>query len=467
VRLKDLHIVYFLGIGGIGMSALARWFKYHNQWVAGYDRTPTDLTKELEGEGISVNYDDEVAFIPDAIKDADKKNVLVIYTPAVPKESRQLNFFTDQNFLLKKRSEVLGMITRQYNTVAVAGTHGKTTTSSMIAHLLHDSGKNCLAFLGGITQNYHSNLIINKKGDAETIVVAEADEYDRSFLALHPNVAVITSADADHLDIYGNKDALIQSMKAFIGQIQAGGLLVINDKIYHSLVESADTLDIKKYSLQMGDAHAENVRVENAVFVFDYVMQEVMLRNLQLMLPGYHNVENAIAAITVALHLGLAEEDIRKAILNYKGVKRRFEYILKGKHLVFVDDYAHHPAEIEAFLLSLKALYPGRKITAIFQPHLFTRTRDFADGFSDSLSLADEVILLDIYPARELPIEGVDAEMLMEKITSPNKTLASKDNLIKILEERQLEVVATIGAGDIDKLVKPVKELLKGKYHAN
>lgn len=465
MNLKNLHIVYFLGIGGIGMSALARWFKHQKLEVAGYDRTPTKLTNELEAEGIPVHFVDDVALIPEVVKSGKKDTILIIYTPAVPKNSIELNYFMDQGYTLKKRSEVLGMITKEMFTIAVAGTHGKTTTSSMVAHLLKDSGKDCLAFLGGITTNYNSNLILNEKLNEDTVVVAEADEYDRSFLTLHPNIAIITSADADHLDIYGDRNELINSMKAFIAQIGSGGLLVINEKIYDQLVEFGIDKDVLKYSLNKGDAHAENIRIEGSVFAFDFVQGSYRIANLQLALPGFHNVENAVAAICVAKKLEISEEKIYKALATYKGVKRRFEYIFKTEDVVFIDDYAHHPAEIDAFLKSLKALYPQKNITVIFQPHLFTRTRDFAEGFSESLSIADEVILLDIYPARELPIEGVTSEMLLDKITSRSKVLISKEELIKELKNRNLEIVATIGAGDIDKLVSPVKDFLERRYH--
>ncbi|CAN5620539.1 UDP-N-acetylmuramate--L-alanine ligase [soil metagenome] len=465
MNLENIHIVYFLGIGGIGMSALARWFKHSNHSVSGYDRTPTTLTRELESEGIFIHYEDDIELIPKEVKSTEKDKILIVFTPAIPKDSSELNYFTTHGYIIKKRSQVLGLITKNRYTVAVAGTHGKTTTSSMIAHILYHSGKNCLAFLGGISQNQNSNLILNKS-EEDIIVVAEADEYDRSFLALHPNISVLTSADADHLDIYGSKDALVNTMIAFLQQTNDDGLVVVNDKIQKHL-EGYKFPEILTYSMQQGAAYAENIRVEDAAFVFDFIYENIIIKDLHLHLPGFHNVENAVAAILVAVKLGVGEPDIIEAIKDFKGIKRRFEYILKNKNIIFIDDYAHHPSEIEAFLKSVKALYPTKKITVIFQPHLFTRTRDFAHGFSESLSLADGVILLEIYPARELPIEGVNSQMLLNDIKSDFKILTTKEKLPDILEQHSLEVLATIGAGDIDKLVNPIKELLERRYHEN
>jgi UDP-N-acetylmuramate--alanine ligase len=365
VNLENIHIVFFIGIGGIGMSALARWFKHQNYQVSGYDRTPTSLTRELEREGMSIHYEDNIDLIPDEVKNSNKDTILIVFTPAVPQDSRELNYFQNKGYILKKRSQVLGIITRDRFTVAVAGTHGKTTTSSMIAHILNDSGKNCLAFLGGISQNYNSNLILNRSTEEETIVVAEADEYDRSFLALHPNIAVLTSADADHLDIYGSKEDMVDTMIAFLQQTNDEGLVVVNEKIYAQL-QGRYIPETITYSLSKGDSYAENIRIEEAAFVFDFIYQEVKINNLHLELPGFHNVENAVAAILVAVKLGIKPFKIVEALKSFKGIKRRFEYILKKSKITFIDDYAHHPAEIEAFLGSVRALYPDKKSLLYF-----------------------------------------------------------------------------------------------------
>jgi len=346
----------------------------------------------------------------------------------------------------------------------VAGTHGKTTTSSLVAHILHQGGVDCAAFLGGIATNFNSNLVLNKKALAGSLVVVEADEFDRSFLTLHPNIAIVTAADADHLDIYGHKDALTQSFKDFIKRVSHNGLLIINDKIKEELEISNSPVRSVTYGIERGEAQARNIRMQNHCFVFDYYFQDYKILDINMMVPGFHNVENATAAITAALTEGMSPDSVKKGIETFKGVKRRFEYIFKNNNITFIDDYAHHPAEIEAFLKSVKALYPDKKLTAVFQPHLFTRTRDFAEGFSESLSLADEVILLDIYPARELPIQGVESQMLMPAITSKSKQLLSKMSLLHYVERGDFEVFVTVGAGDIDTLVAPIKNTLQRRY---
>jgi UDP-N-acetylmuramate--alanine ligase len=450
--------VYFVGIGGIGMSALARWFNVNGFAVGGYDRTPTTLTDTLESEGITICFDDAVEHIPESFRE-QPATTLVVYTPAIPADHRQMAFFRAHNFEMQKRSQVLGFITRSLRTIGVAGTHGKTTTSSMVAHLLRSAGVNCTAFLGGITQNYGTNFLLNDPTDnAEEIVcVVEADEFDRSFLTLFPDLAIVTSTDADHLDIYGQHDALLESFRAFVGQIKPGGRLFMKEGL-----EIADRTQatVQKYALKSGSYHSDNLRIENARFIFDLVYPDGRIKDISMMVPGYHNIENAIAAAAAVLSLGVAPDHIREGLRTYRGVRRRFEYIIETNDKVFIDDYAHHPTEIEAFLTSVRALYPGKHITAVFQPHLFTRTRDFADGFAESLSLADRLLLLDIYPARELPIAGVTSEMLLEKVAINDKKLVTKNELLEALKVLDTEVVVTIGAGDIDKLVGDIKEIL-------
>lgn len=444
------------------MSALARWFNHIGVKVSGYDRTPSPLTASLESEGMKISYEDTMASIPSQVLN-NHTNTLIVWTPAMPKDSVQLNYFRDQGFELMKRAAVLGMITADMPTIAVAGTHGKTTTSSMIAHLLKSGGKNIAAFLGGITQNYQSNLILNDEDNQEVTVVVEADEFDRSFLHLHPNVAVVTSADPDHLDIYGDDTHMMEGFRAFVDLISEKGKLYIQTKAFKKLglATMEKNLMVRQYGIGEGEITAVNVQALPAAFRFDYQSGSHLIKNLELRMPGFHNVENALPAISIALDLGMDEEEIRKGLLTYKGVKRRFEIWVQEKDRVYIDDYAHHPEEIRAFLTSVKAMYPQRKLTAVFQPHLFTRTRDFAEGFSESLSLADEVVLLDIYPARELPIEGVTASMLLEDITAPQKSLQTKEGLLDYLKETKIDVLVTIGAGDIDRLVSPIANWLK------
>lgn len=458
MNLQQFKYVYFIGIGGIGMSALARWFTANHYPVAGYDKTPTPLTDELAKEGIAVHFEDSMEYIPaDFLKDPSK--TLVIYTPAVPKHHQELNYFKDQGYTLQKRSQVLGLLTSSMFTVAVAGTHGKTTTSSMVAHVLKHAGRNCTAFLGGITQNYQTNMLLNEDTGSldQVICVVEADEYDRSFLTLHPDIAIVTSTDADHLDIYGDKDALKQSFRDFVGQIKPGGALFSCQGLQLSTTNGKTQ---QEYSLKSGAYHSERLRIENAHFVFDMVTPQGVITDCNLQVPGFHNVENAIAASAVALRLGLLPDEIKAGLASYKGVRRRFEYIIKQDNLVFIDDYAHHPAEIEAFLTSVKALYPAKKLTAIFQPHLYTRTRDFADGFAKSLSLADSLVMLDIYPARELPIEGVSSQMVLDQVTISDKRISSKSEALEFVRESKPELLVTIGAGDIDQSIGLLKEVL-------
>ena len=460
MRLSNFDSVYFLGIGGIGMSALARWFRHKGMRVAGYDRTATPLTHELMEEGMEIHFEDRVELIPGYVS---KQNTLVVLTPAIPKDHLQHAYLKENGFTILKRSEVLGLITKDHRTIAVAGTHGKTTTSSLIAHILKTAGVNMVGFLGGITSNYESNLIMEGEVNENTWVVVEADEFDRSFLRLFPQMAVVTSADADHLDIYGDHDSVIASFRDFMKQINAGGHLVIHESVANLV---ADLQQIKKetYGMSRGQFFAGNITAKGGFFEFDLHGFGKKIDKIQLGVPGFHNMENAIAATLIAMKVGVSETQIRTALASFRGVKRRFEFVIKHSDLTFIDDYAHHPAEIEAFLTSLRSMYADRKITIVFQPHLFTRTRDFASGFAKSLSLADEVLLLDIYPARELPIPGVTSDMVFKNITSPVKIRCTKKDLLEKLEALDIEVLATVGAGDIDTMVRPIKEMLSRKY---
>ncbi|OOG69548.1 UDP-N-acetylmuramate--L-alanine ligase [Algoriphagus sp. A40] len=449
---KGVNKVYFLGIGGIGMSALARWFRHEGYPVAGYDKTPSPLTEELEKEGMVISFTDSAADVPFEFT-TNPDEVLVVWTPAIPKDSVLLNFF-QAHYQLKKRSEVLGMITKDFYTIAVAGTHGKTSTSSLVAHLLKSAGKPVAAFLGGITQNYNSNLILPGKSKEATLVVVEADEFDRSFLRLHPNEAVLTSADPDHLDIYGDEATILNGFRDFIKLLDKKGKLYIQSHAWYRLGENLGiSAGIREYGLRSSGIHAENIIAKPGIFLFDYIGTKVQIKGLELRIPGFHNVENALAAIAIAVDHGVTEEQIRAGIKSFRGVKRRFEIHSAVPGHIYIDDYAHHPEEIKACLSSVRAMYPSQRLTVIFQPHLFTRTRDFAPGFSESLSLADEVVLLDIYPARELPIPGVTSEMLLDGIKAGKKTLINKAQVMNYLEESQPEVLVTMGAGDIDRLV--------------
>lgn len=462
MRIDEYDIVYFLGIGGIGMSALARWFAGTGTRIYGYDRTKTMLTTALEAEGMAIHYDDAVDNIPDAVRD-HKSGTLVVYTPAIPADHKEYTFLNEQGYVIAKRSEVLGLISKAYTTVAVAGTHGKTTTSSMVAHILKTAGKDMVAFLGGITTNYASNLVMNGKAGDRTIAVAEADEFDRSFLKLFPHVAIVTSADPDHLDIYGSHEHVITSFRDFIKQIDKGGYLVIHESVAEELAADIEHVTKNTYSMSRGQFFAGNITAKRGFFEFD-LHGFGKVEHIKLGVPGFHNIENAIAASIAAWRCGVSLSSIRKGLESFAGVKRRFEFIIRRDRLVYVDDYAHHPTEIEAFLRSMKSMYPGRKLTVIFQPHLYSRTRDFAAEFSKSLSVADEVFLMDIYPARELPIAGVDSDILVDAITSPVVVRCGKADLLDKLKDHDIEVLATVGAGDIDTFVEPIHRMLEDKY---
>jgi UDP-N-acetylmuramate--alanine ligase len=447
MELSKINRVYFVGIGGIGMSALARYFAKRGVVVCGYDKTRTNLTIELEREGILVNYLDEESAVSVCFQ-KNHDDTLVVYTPAIPKDSKILNHFMQNGFTLKKRSEVLGIISEGMFCIAVAGTHGKTTTSSMIAHILTDTGFGCTAFLGGITSNYNSNVLFGKNN----VVVVEADEYDRSFLTLHPDMAVVTSMDADHLDIYGDESHLHESFHLFANQLKNDGKLFVKQGLpLYGITYSANS---------DSDLKASNIHVENGKFVFDFNDGYTAIKDLNLAMPGKHNVENAVAAIGVALSLGIHAKSIKKAVASFKGVKRRFETLVNTPEHIYIDDYAHHPEELRACFDAVRQLHPDKKLTVLFQPHLFTRTRDFAEDFAKVLSTADEVILLEIYPARELPIEGINSKMLLDKITITNKSICGKDLAVAHLKNKNPELLLTVGAGDIDTLIEPLKNTL-------
>lgn len=431
------------------MSGLARYFHHLGCVVCGYDKTSTDLTNDLHNEGIQVIFDDRIDWIPYSFQTPDA-STLIIYTPAIPKDSAILNFFKDNGFGLYKRSQVLGIISQGMFTVAVAGTHGKTTTSTMVAHILKDSGNDCSAFLGGLSSNYNSNVLYGKNN----VVVVEADEYDRSFLTLHPDVAIITSMDADHLDIYGDHSHLTESFKLFASQIKPGGTLIHKKGL---------PLDVGfTYAVEgEADATASNIKIENGDFYFDFKNSNTSIPDIRMGIAGTHNVENAVAAIEACLILKIDADAIKSALASFRGVHRRFEYIIKNENQIFIDDYAHHPEELKAAIKSVKKLYPNKKLTTIFQPHLFTRTRDFADGFAEALDLSDELIILDIYPARELPIEGVNAEMILQRMKLGNKRLSNKQTVVNEIKGEKPELLLTVGAGDIDTLVQPLKQALQ------
>ena len=447
---------FFLGIGGIGMSALARYFKTKGFEVAGYDRSETKLTQDLVTEGIQVIYNQEVNHIP--AEYMNPKSTLIIVTPAIPEEHSQLQYFKENNFIIQKRAQVLGDITRQSKGICVAGTHGKTTTSTIAAHLLYQSQVTCSAFLGGISNNYNTNLLLSKDSN---YVVIEADEYDRSFHQLSPYMAVITSADADHLDIYETADAFRESFEHFTSLIRPGGALIMRKGID---IKPRLQKGVKVYTYSMndgGDFSAENIKVGKGEIKFDFVTPTDRINDVRLGVPVMINVENSVAAMALAWLNGVTAEELRVGISSFSGIYRRFNIVYKSDSVVYMDDYAHHPSELNASISSIRALYPDRKITGIFQPHLYTRTRDFAADFASALSKLDELILLDIYPARELPIEGVSSDIILCNVTLEHKTLCSKENLLTLLKEKDLDVLVTFGAGDIDKFVPLIKKQLK------
>jgi UDP-N-acetylmuramate--alanine ligase len=448
------RFLYFIGIGGIGMSGLARYYRRAGSTVAGYDRTPSELIGQLRMEGIEVQFDENPGLIPEEFRNAPAADVLVVRTPAVPATSPLLKYWQDKGAHILKRSEVLGMITRDRRTVAVAGTHGKTTVSTMLAHLLTEGGVKCNAFLGGISANYGTNVLLN---DDAQVNVVEADEYDRSFLRLSPSEAIITAMDPDHLDIYGTAEAMYASYAEFAALVK--GRLLVHERVARHFT---DRKGLGTYAINATRMpRAENISVRDGAYHFDLVTEHHALRDLVLGMAGRHNVENAIAASTMALDLGVPPEKLRRALASFRGVSRRFEMRAKTKNAVFIDDYAHHPTELEACIRSVREMYPGRKVTGIFQPHLFTRTRDLAADFGKSLALLDELILLEIYPAREEPLPGITSAWLLEQVPMMNKTLCTKEGLLALMDTRKVDILLALGAGDIDRYVPALAALIE------
>ena len=445
MNLNQIHNVYFIGIGGIGMSALARYFKAIGKNVSGYDKTETELTTDLQQLGIDIHFEDKIDLIPN---DYYLENTLVIITPAVPKTHSQWNYFVERSYNLKKRAEVLGIITKDTFCFAVAGTHGKTTTSGILGHILFESGADVTAFVGGIVENYNSNLI----GNGKTITVVEADEFDRSFLHLHPDIACVTSMDADHLDIYGDKESIEESFREFADKIIDKNKLFITNELPLKGISCAVN--------ENANFNAFNIRIINSQYVFDVKTPTEILKNIEFGLPGKHNLMNALMALAMAQTFGIPTKDIANALRSFKGIKRRFSYQIKSEKLIYIDDYAHHPTEINAVHDALRELYPTQKVLAIFQPHLFSRTKDFADDFAKSLAAFDEVLLLDIYPARELPMEGITSSWLLDKIDNSSKKLVSEKELIQTVLQSDATVIVTIGAGDIGEMVSNIKKAL-------
>ena len=458
MNINTIKSVYFIGAGGIGMSALVRYFLSKGKEVAGYDRTQSELTEELIKEGANIHYEENISLIPDSCK--IKKDTLVIFTPAIPQTHKEFTYFKENGFEILKRAQVLGMITTTEKGLCVAGTHGKTTTSTLTAHLLHQSHIGCNAFLGGISKNYKTNLLLS---ETSNYVVIEADEFDRSFHWLTPFATVITATDSDHLDIYGTREAYLESFNKYTSLICPGGYLIAKKGIDLSPAVQ-EGVKIYTYGITDGDFKAENIRIGNGEIVFDFISPFGNINDIKLGVPVYVNIENGIAAMALAQIAGVSNEEIKNAMPTFSGVDRRFDFKIKEDNLVFLSDYAHHPAEIRQSISSIKALYPDKKVTAVFQPHLYTRTRDFYKEFAESLSLADEIILLDIYPARELPIEGVTSKLIYDNIQEGKvKTLCKKEELLDLLKKKEIEVLITLGAGDIDNMVPQIYNILKSK----
>ncbi len=458
LNIENIKSVYFVGAGGIGMSALIRYFLSKNKLVAGYDRTPSELTKNLKEEGAQIHYEENVALIPEACK--DQTTTLVIYTPAVPQEHAELVYFRNNGFEIQKRAQVLGTITHSSKGLCVAGTHGKTTTSTMAAHLLHQSHVGCTAFLGGISKNYGTNLLLSS---CSPYTVIEADEFDRSFHWLSPYMSVITATDPDHLDIYGTEEAYLESFRHYTTLIQPGGALIIHKGISLQPATNPD-VRVYTYSRTEGDFHAENIRIGNGEILIDFVTPDTRINDICLGVPVSINIENGIAAMALAHLNGVTDEEIKRGMESFRGVDRRFDFKIKNDKVVFLSDYAHHPAEIAQSVKSIRDLYQDRKITAIFQPHLYTRTRDFYKDFADSLSLLDEVILTDIYPAREQPIPGVSSKLIYDNLRSGiAKCMCRKEDILELLSQKQIEVLITLGAGDIDNYVPEITKQLNSR----
>lgn len=455
---ENIKSVYFVGAGGIGMSAILRYFLVKGYHVGGYDKTPSELTHRLIEEGADIHFEDSVELIPDVFK--DKETTLVVYTPAIPDEHKELNFFRENGFSVQKRAQVLGLLTGTHKGLCVAGTHGKTTTSSMTAHLLHQSHVDCHAFLGGITKNYGTNYIISDKSD---YVVIEADEFDRSFHWLNPYMSVITATDPDHLDIYGTKEEYLESFRKYTTLIQPGGALIIH-KGLEMKVDVHPGVEVYEYSRDEGDFHAENIRIGDGEIFFDFVHPNGVVKDVQLGVPVSINIENGIAAMALAVLNGVTEDELKAGMASFKGVERRFDFKIKNDKVVFISDYAHHPDEIRQSVKSVRELYSDKKIAAIFQPHLYTRTRDFYPEFAESLSLLDEVFICDIYPAREEPIEGVTSELIYNGLrTGMERHLIHKEDIPDCVSKGHFDVLMLLGAGDIEAYVPQITEILKDK----
>jgi UDP-N-acetylmuramate--alanine ligase len=460
IKFENIENVYLIGIGGIGMSALARYFSHLGKRVAGYDSTETPLTQKLVHEGINIHFEDNIQLIPSEYLN-NPYNTLVIYTPAVPSDHTELNHFIRNNFLVVKRAKILGEIASKYSTAAVAGTHGKTSTSSLLAHLLSFTPQGCNAFLGGISKNLNSNLLLNKKGT--TRMVVEADEFDRSFLNLNPQIAIVTSVDADHLDIYKAHEDVIEAFVQFVSKIHSGGTLIVKKGI-EFIAKNRTDINVYTYSAnEPADFCIENLTNSKGYFTFDLITPNGVFKDLSLGVLGKYNVENAIAASAAAMQWGIDQKELAAGLKSFVGISRRFDLMHMGNKFVYIDDYAHHPEEIKAAISSAREMFPSRKLTGIFQPHLYSRTRDFANEFALSLSLLDELVLLDIYPAREEPIEGITSEIILKKVTCNKKKLCSLSNALDYIDKQDIDVLLTMGAGNIDKLVNSISEMLKRK----
>jgi UDP-N-acetylmuramate--alanine ligase len=455
---ESIHNIYFIGIGGIGMSALARYFYVYGKNVAGYDVNPSDITHELKKMGIKIHFEEDIRHIPSSFH--EKSTTLVVYTPAVPPENKELLFFAKNNYRIMKRAEVLGILFNAKKGIAIAGTHGKTSVTSMTASILHDSNQGCSAFLGGIIKNISSNLITDEKS---AWIVAEADEYDRSFLHLNPEIALVTSVDSDHLDIYSSYEDIKNAFTKFLSQVNRNGKIILNMNIGLKF----DTKNVSSYTYSFdsvaSDFYAKNIRCINGYYTFDINTPGDDIKNITLHYLGLTNVENAVAAASVAYVAGVGVLDIAKSLSAFEGVRRRFDIQYKDDKRIFIDDYAHHPMELDAIIGSVRKLYPNKKLTGVFQPHLYSRTRDFADEFAKSLSTLDELILLDIYPAREKPLKGVSSQIILDKISISAKTLCNKKELLSVLSEKKFDILLTMGAGDIDKYVDQIKKMLEKK----
>ncbi|MBA7517661.1 UDP-N-acetylmuramate--L-alanine ligase [subsurface metagenome] len=452
------HNIYFLGIGGIGMSALAKYFYSKGKRVAGYDLISSRITDDMVNEGINIHYKQDIRYIPQEF--LNKEDTIIIRTPAVPDNHKELLYFSENGFLIMKRAEILGELVNSKRGIAIAGTHGKTSVSSILAYIMHESELGCSAFLGGILKNYNSNMIIDEKADW---VVAEADEFDRSFLHLHPEIALITWIDADHLDIYTTKEEIRKSYEDFVSQVKTGGYVILKKGIEIDI--NKDKVKVFSYSLDdtCADFYASNMEIQKGKYFFNIHTPEKLIQGISLTYPGIINIENAVAATSVAWLTGVDEQIISTTLSSFKGVTRRFDIQYQSDQIIYIDDYAHHPRELDAIISSVRKLYPEKKITGIFQPHLYTRTRDFADEFAMSLNALDELILLEIYPAREKPIKGIDSKIIYEKVTISSKIICSKSDLMKVLEKRDFEILLTLGAGDIDQFVDPIRQLIENR----